>query len=52
MDIFNTIDTTLMVESVSELTENGELVAIPSNLRAAVYKLYSGRNCTENSSRH
>jgi hypothetical protein len=48
MDIFNTIDTTLMVESVSELTENGELVGYSIKLKSGkVYKLYSGRNCTE-----
>jgi hypothetical protein len=47
-DILNTIDTTLMVDSVSELTENGELVGYAIKLKSGkVYKLYNGRNCTE-----
>lgn len=48
IDIFNSIDTTLLVESVSELTKDGEFAGYAIKLKSGkVYELYDGRNCTE-----
>jgi len=48
-DLFNSsIDTTLLFESVSELTHNGEFAGYAIKLWGGkVYELYTGRNCTE-----
>lgn len=48
MNIFNTIDTTLLVESVTELTQDGEPAGYSIKLWGGrVYEIYSGRNFTE-----
>jgi hypothetical protein len=46
MEIFNTIDTTLLVESVSELTQNGKFAGYAIKLKSGkVYELYTSLNC-------
>jgi hypothetical protein len=47
-DILNSVDTTLFVESVSELTNNGEFAGYAIKLKSGkVYEIYSGRNYTD-----
>jgi hypothetical protein len=48
MDIYNTIDTTLFVESVSELSRNGKFAGYAIKLKSGkVYELYSGFDGTK-----
>ncbi len=47
-DILNSVDTTLLVESVSELTHNGKFAGYAIKLKSGkVYEIYSGRNYTD-----